>query len=95
MAWKIDRDYLAETPDESEVGRGQYDFENEEPMPHRFRLRDDDGIVYYGGRYNDIAELDDETWGGLYQAWQWGAGWAGTTDLQIKTKHGAWESVYG
>jgi hypothetical protein len=97
MSWMIDRDYLAAEMDDqsSNVGRGQYDSDSPPDMPHLFRLRDDDGEVYYGGRYDDGALENDEEYGGLYQAFRWGAYDAGSSDLQIRNGNGSWESVYG
>lgn len=95
MSWKIDRDYLADAPEQSDVGRGQYDEGAPAPMSYRFRLLDDDGEVYYGGRYDAAALDDDEAYGGLYQALKWGASNAGCADLQVKTPAGEWESIYG
>lgn len=90
VAWKVITDHTQRDSDEfSAVGIGQFTNPNE-PMPHRCKLYDDDGILYYTVAYDDVAESDDEADGGLYQCFHWGMTFAGTTDLRIKG-----EAVYG
>jgi hypothetical protein len=88
MAWKIDRDYLDGTTDRSKVGTMSLgpDLEGE---TFRFRLRDDDGEVYYGGVADKAAaEADEDEQGGLYEAYRWGTYDSGTTDLQMHPADG-------
>jgi hypothetical protein len=84
MAWKIDRDYInggEGDPVPSRVGLGSGELEG---PTFRFRIRDDDGEVYYGGVADDAAARDDEAPGGLYTALQWATHDAGATDLQVR-----------
>ena len=88
MSWRIDRHYGARDGEPTNVGRGQYDENNPPTMPYRFRLRDDDGEIYYGGGYDAAAVAEDggesDTYGSLYLAWRWGEYDSGATDLQVK-----------
>lgn len=83
MAWRIDRDYLDGRTDESAVGVHQGDLG---PETFRFRLLDDDRRVYYGGVADRWAAENDEEYGGLYQADQWGTVYAGAIWLQVRLK---------
>lgn len=82
MAWRIDRDYLYDPKwdEESRVGRGQGELSGDR---WRFRLRDEDGQVHYGGEFDRAAAEDDESYGGLYQLWQFGMSDTGATDLEL------------
>lgn len=82
MAWKIDRDYLAEADEQTAVGIGQGEPSGE---TFRFRLLDDDGIPYYGGRADQSAADADMADGGLYQALRWATADAGCTSLELHT----------
>jgi hypothetical protein len=82
MAWKIDRDYLAQefgTDDcPSRVGFGtKAPLEGE---TFTFRLLDDDGMVYYHGVADAKAAADDQ----LYTALNWAMADAGAVDLQVR-----------
>ncbi len=94
--WKITKDNIS-TPDEgSDVGvRGprswtddegvQHGFQNDVEMPHKFRLRDDDGIIYYYGfcsEDGDFSPLDD-----------FGMPNAGATEIQYKSPTGDYETL--
>lgn len=92
MAWKIDRDYLT-TEAYVKIGMpSRVGVESNSPAltgkTYRFRLRGDDGEIYYGGTF-DLAALecadtgDDTGTGGLYEALEWGMYDAGATDLQL------------
>lgn len=75
MAWQIDRDYLYHRDPEfyRELGVGTLAgvCEGEMTGPrYRFRLRDDDGQVYYGGWYDEqAARADDDDPAGLHALW--------------------------
>jgi len=53
----------------------------------RFRLVDDDGNVYYTGRARVTGGLDADP--SMYEAWKWGAYFAGTTRLDV-LRNGSW-----
>lgn len=82
MAWRIDRDYLAEAGDVSRVGFGAGTLQGE---TWRFRLRDEDGEIHYGGTFDRAAADDDmaDDGSGLYTAWQFGMSDTGATDLEM------------
>jgi hypothetical protein len=92
MAWKIDRDYL-ESGDISAVGTRQGEIEPGAET-FRFRLKDDDGRVYYGGVADRAAAEDDEDYGGLYQANAWGEAYAGAIWLEVKAGEAATFGLY-
>lgn len=87
MYARIDRDY---------INRGEYEEFNrvgttfgsrvEDSEVVRFRLKDDDGEIYYGG------EADDEA---LETVYEFGLRDAGTTLLETKSGAGEWELVIG
>lgn len=84
MGWKIDRDYLAERDQDSDNSRAGFTVGVLNGDTFRFRLRDDDDIVYFGGCFDaEAAEHDDHS-RGLYGALKWAEGDAGCTDLQVK-----------
>lgn len=83
MAWKIERDYLDGGTDETCVGTCQGELGTE---TFRFRIKDDDGVVYYGGVADRAAAEDDEAYGGLYEANRWGEWNAGAPWLEVKVK---------
>lgn len=82
MAWKIDRDYLAEPDDVSRVGWGVGKLQGD---TWRFRLRDEDGEVHYGGIFDRAAAENDvaEDGSGLYTLWQFGMSDTGATELEM------------
>jgi len=86
-AWIIDRDYLNEPGDEyNRVGYG----EGEIPTgatTYRFRLRDEDGEVHFGGRYTAEAITEDVEGGDtelLYDALGFGIADTGACILEVK-----------
>ncbi len=84
--WKITKDNIS-TPDEgSDVGTcGPSTFKADVEMPHKFRLRDDDGIIYYYGfcsEDGDFSPLDD-----------FGMPNAGATEIQYKSPTGDYETL--
>jgi hypothetical protein len=93
--WVITKDLLFNPQFDSHpiVGKGRYGLIYESPedpklielMPHTFRLRDDDGILYYEGRTNDDSSFDPLDWAMNY---------AGCTRLEFKNKAtGVWEPL--
>lgn len=95
MTWIVTHDHLDDGSDgiPSRVGVGQWDGDTPPPLdslPLRCKLYDDDGELYYTIAYDQSADDNDEDWGGLYQAYQWGMSDAGTTDLRVDGK-----PVYG
>jgi hypothetical protein len=100
-AWKIDRDYISEGDEPSDVGVHSLGPEIS-GQTWRFRIKDDDGNVYYGGIFDQHAidmmqaEEDDgeEHHGSLYEANQWGEYNAGAPWLELHVKdaihHGLW-----
>lgn len=89
MAWKIDRDYIFDPSmdDRSNVGTASLGADLGDET-FRFRLRDDDENVYYGGVADADAALEDEDLehGGLTEAWQWGMYDSGAVDLQVRVR---------
>lgn len=73
--WEITHDHVAMEGEKSDVGlqgprefidpqtvhAGRTSYKLPIPMPHRFRMRDDDGELYYSGvcSKEDFAPLDD------------------------------------
>jgi hypothetical protein len=94
MAWMIDRDYL-DSGEDSAVGTAQGELTG---ATYRFRLLDDDDIVYYGGKADDAAADLDAEHGGLYMAEQWGAFYAGAIHLELHCadaiRLGLWSQEY-
>ena len=82
MAWKIERDHIAEMfGDESErAGFGRGNLEGE---TFRFRLRDEDGEIHYSGRFDRDAADNDMERTGLYSLWEFGMADTGATDLEL------------
>ena len=89
--WIINEQHLG--PEYAEiVGQGQWgrqgDNSGQPPMgafPFVFRLKDDDGELYFSGRYDsEAADADEHTWGGLDMAWKWGMAYAGATILEVR-----------
>ena len=83
MGWKIDRDYISGAGEQSRVGVHLGELAGE---TFRFRLLDDDGNVYYGGRFDEAATIcaDDAEVEDLYEALGWAMFDAGAVDLQVK-----------
>lgn len=86
MAWKITHDYL-DTGAESAVGTASLGDELT-GSTFRFRLLDDDQIVYYGGVADAAAAERDDEVGGLYEANRWGETYAGAVWLQVRARDG-------
>lgn len=80
MAWIIDKDYIAQGDDPSRVGYGEGTLEGE---TFRFRLRDEDGEVHYGGKCDRAAVEQDDEPGGLTNAWTFGMRDTGATDCEL------------
>ena len=85
MYWKIDRDYLGldELDIPSRVGTGVGTRLQAEGEILRFRGKDDDGEIYYGG------ESDDE---GLEDAYEFMYRDAGVVNLEVRQPDGTWRS---
>lgn len=78
MGWHVHTDHL----DGSAVGTAAGSMEGE---TFAFRLRDDDGELYYTGSADAAAgESDDDSPTGLYGALQWAAHDAGATTLEVR-----------
>lgn len=90
MAWYIDRDYDDE-PDKSRVGTRSV-IEPTGDRRIRFRIRDDDGEVYYGGWW-DGSDIDSGP-GSLYEALSWAVWDAGAVDLQLHANDAAEHGLY-
>lgn len=89
MAWIITKDHLAD--EEQATGAGQWgrpetqsEPPNTESLPYRFRLMDEDGVIHFSGRFDDEALDRSAEWGGLYEAYKWGAYMSGSTDLYVR-----------
>lgn len=107
MKWEITKDKIAESKRDSDVGTRSPDGTAFNGPTFDFRIRDDDDIVYYVGKYDREAYDDtDDSPGNLYHALQWAAWNAGATDLQIRTRDAnafgddrtgkdGWVSVFG
>jgi hypothetical protein len=88
--WKIDRDHIANADEEKEVGRTSLSWKPEmatHPETVRFRLKDGDGEVYYGGF---LLEAEDGESAG-YELLKWGEYFAGCSDLDTKDANGEWK----
>jgi len=68
------------------VGSGNFPLGRLAELPHRFRLRDDDGEVYYLGRSDD---QDSEA---AFAPLDWATGYAGCTEIQY-WRDGHWETL--
>lgn len=94
--WKITRDYIYD-PDDTTINdkkmvgtkgpRGldpALEAELDAGKGDKFRMKDDDGNIYYHGRivgdYDGFEPLDD-----------FGMGWAGCTTIEYKNTDGNWE----
>ena len=73
--WMITRDYISTGEDKKETGKKSVDFDKEKAN-FKFRLLDDDGIVYYHG----IA--DKETFSPL----NYYSNFAGCTEIQYQNE---------
>jgi hypothetical protein len=99
MAWKIDRDYINGTVDDichlpSRVGSEGAITVDGDPLPSdgervRFRIKDDDGEVYYGGWLNDDEECANQLSALSYGTWD-----AGATEIEVK-RDGKWVQDIG
>ena len=107
MKWEITEDRIAETKKDSDVGVRSPDGTAFEGKKFDFRILDDDGELYYLGKYDRESWNDiDGSPGSLYHALQWAQWNAGATDLQIRTRDAnafgdnregskGWVSVFG
>lgn len=87
MKWEITADEIAERPKDSDVGVRSPDGTAFNGPTFDFRIRDDDGEVYYLGKYDREAyDAIDDGPGSLYHALRWAQWNAGATDLQIRTR---------
>jgi hypothetical protein len=94
MAWKIDRDYLKENEEEGNVGRESVKPLSDAPR-YRFRLRDDDGEVYYGGWFDMADDDEGDDWeSSPYGCWSWGMWDSGATDFQIRAEAAETTGLY-
>lgn len=93
---RIDRDYLADD-DGSLSGKtwaGKVIDESPQPERVRWRLKDDDGNVYFGGWLEDAgAKIPDSADPWLFLV-EWGAAYAGCTRVEEK-RDGEWVAVIG
>ena len=93
MAWVVTKDHLEpELSEYNRKGTGQWQGKTApelKDLPHRAKLYDDDGELYYTVAFDDWADEHDEEYGGLYEAWRWGMYDAGATDLRVNG-----ESIY-
>ena len=90
--WHIDRDYLSEPGEESRVGMdsGLDRWATSMKRPKiRFRLLDDDKIVYYGGWLHDDRDCMNQS-----DALAFGMHDAGCTEIQVK-REGKWVTEIG
>lgn len=83
MRWVITDDCL---DDGQAIGAGNFPLGRHAELPHRFRLLDDDGEVYYLGRSDD---RDSEA---AFAPLDWAAGYAGCTEIQY-WRDGYWETL--
>jgi hypothetical protein len=80
MAWKITRDVL----DNKDINIGN--MHDQVPMPHKFRLLDDDGTVYFDGWSNDNESLM------AFDPLDWAMADSGCTEIQY-FNDGKWETL--
>ena len=84
MRWVITDDCL---DGGKAVGAGNFPLDGRlGELPHRFRLLDDDGEVYYLGRSDD---QDSEV---AFAPLDWATGYAGCTEIQYR-RDGHWETL--
>jgi hypothetical protein len=103
LGWVIDRDHINTTPDDvpSRVGLGaRIDDRVRLPLlqrglkvsdiadPVRFRVLDDDGVVYYGGAIDRSWIDGDEEY--AFNPLTWATHDAGATELQYRAPDGTW-----
>lgn len=77
--WKIIKDNVADNDEESQVGKIKRDYQGGQ---HRYRLKDDDGEIYYY-LLSDIDGKDgyeDE----LFAPLDWGTWFAGCSSIEWK-----------
>lgn len=93
MNWMITIDYIGE-PGDTDVGKGQgignaptLARDLFKLLPFRFRLYDDDGIMYYEGRSDD---RDSEA---AFLPLDWAMAHAGCTRIDYLQDNGAWETL--
>lgn len=88
--WIIDRDYITRDGERSRVGYGS-GISGAPKDPIRFRLKDDDGEVYYGGAISESWLNGPETL--AFAPLDWGAADAGCTELQYRNDDGEWRTL--
>lgn len=101
-AWQVDRDYLAgEALYVDGIGTrvgtagGAPAGARRHLMTVRWRVLDDDGVIYYGGCATPAAVDADETDpGSLYAALEWAAADAGAVTLETRDAAGRWVAVF-
>lgn len=88
--WRIDRDYISELGEVSRVGsEGAQQYCVNEGEKVRFRMKDDDGEVYYSGWL-----LDDPDCINQESALSYGMYDAGCTTIEVK-RNGEWVQEIG
>ena len=87
--WKIDRDYIAEPGEPSRVGVSGEVLHYSSIPKIRFRMLDDDSIVYYGGWLNDDPDCANQ-----FSALSFGTYDAGCTTIEVK-REGEWVQEIG
>lgn len=81
LAWINDVDH-APAPDlPTRVGLGR---NKDQPMPHRWRVKDDDGVVCYEGRSNDCTSQD------AFAPLDFAQADVGATSIEYLDKSGRW-----
>lgn len=95
MAWRIDRDYISGADEATEVGRASVEPLSDAPQ-YRFRLRDDDDEVYYGGVFDmSHGDGDGADWeSSPYGALKWSESYAGCTDFQCRAEDAEASRLY-
>jgi hypothetical protein len=89
MQWIITRDHISLDPNEKPtVGRGSYDnAQAASNFPYRFKLYDDDGVLYYEGRSDD---RDSQR---AFDPLDWADAYAGCTRIDYLRDGGKWEAL--
>lgn len=85
--WTITADHINTFPDKNDIGAGNYrgDKPNTD-LPCRFKLYDDDDILYYEGRSNDQISQS------AFRPLDWSMGNAGCTRIDYLC-NGKWETL--
>lgn len=92
--WRIDKDTITQAGDSTPSRAGwQYGALTEPTIP--FRLRDDDGILYYEGVVTDDSTIhDDDAPDWQYELLKWAEHDAGCTTIEVK-RSGEWVQEIG